>query len=394
MIPRAAVLLLVLASAGVCFLGEHAWADSQLRYYRSNGAAMLLEEISIEEREQHKYYLTQARPKSELELRTLYREGDPILTRRLSYRDGAVQWEEDLDGEVVLSRREFSDGRRLQAEERFEEGELALRLEYSYREHRIERISAFDREGALLYCDHYSYRSDGRLRRIVRSCPPRDSGSDESGGRASGGNDSGEEAPGFYAEFRFVEGMLRSEWHEYEGHTAAVSYDRVGRLAQLETWLGDSYKRVQDYQYQTAEPGSTIEFERIRVPQQEWEELRRFDDEGMLSGRVVQHEGQIVERGEYEYAEGLLIEERRYRQDKVQTVRYDYDEDGSLREEAWVRNGEPERLRQYHADRRVIELRYRDGRPVLRIEYRDDERLREEVIRDGEVVRVREYGTE
>ncbi len=356
-------------------------AAAQLRYYRSNATAMLLEEITEAERDDYRYHLVRDQRDPERELRRLFEDGEEKLVQRLEFDDGRLSSKTELTGEQVLRRYEYGEGRRVKVEERFRDGELDTRLEYEYDGHQITQVSVFDAEGTRLYRDRYSYRDDGRLRRVVRE------------GKL-GGDQAEADAERFHIEFSFVDGQLRSEWHELGEHSTAVRYDAVGRIAQLMVWAGEDHERIHEYRYHSSAPDSAVEVERIQVPGRELEEWRRNDSAGRVVERVLMIGGETVERDEYEYENGLLVQERRYREEDLRVVRYEYDEQERLQEERWTRNGVPELLREYRDDERMSELHFRHGSAVLRVEYRGGQRLREEVLRDGEVVRVREYAAE
>ncbi len=340
---------------------------AETSYHRSNAAAMVLDRIAPNERAEHEYHLVRERRSPELEVQTLYRGDDELLIKRLELHDGRVVAEEQHEHDRLRLRREFDDQGRLKAEEFYEADELHKRLEYRYRAHRVDEITALDAVGERLYHERYSYRSDGRLRRVLRD-------------------------GAFQAEFGFLDGVLRSEQHEYEEHHTALRYDSVGRLTRIDTWLGDRHDRVHEFQYRSDEPNAELASERImRVPHGE-EELFRYRVGELLRDRVLRVAGEVLERDEYAYDDdGRVVGERRYRRDFVRAVSYEYDEDGALRTERWARNGEPELLREYQNAERMSELHFRDGAAVLRVEYRGEQRLREEVLRNGEVVRVREY---
>jgi len=177
-------------------------AAAQVRYYRSNATAMLLEEITEAEREDHRYHLVRDQRDPERELRRLFEDGEEKLVQRLEFDDGRLSSKTELTDEQVLRRYEYGEGRRVELEEHFEDGELDRRLEYEYDEHRIAQVSVFNAEGARLYRDRYFYRDDGRLRRVVREGGP-------------DGDQAEADAERFHVEFSFVDGLSsrrRARW--------------------------------------------------------------------------------------------------------------------------------------------------------------------------------------
>ncbi len=369
MIPRVRRSFSTVAVLAVFLAGGVAGADTS--YHRSNAAAMVLERIAPEERAEHEYHLVRERRSPELEVHTLYQDDEERLVTHLELRNGRVVAEEQREHQRVRLRREFDDQGRLKAEEFYEDGALRERLEYRYRDHRVEEVTAFNSEGEQLYHERYSYRADGRLRRVARN------GAVE-------------------AVYGFLDGVLRSEQHGHDEHHTALRYDSAGRLTRIDSRLGDRHERLHEFRYRSDEPNAELKSERILDLRdgEEREEVFLYREGELLQERVLSVAGEMLERDRYAYENGRLVEERRYRRDMVRVVRYEYDEAGRLRAERWARNGNPELLREYHNAERMSELHYRAGVAVLRVEYRGEQRLREEVLRDGEVVRVREYADE
>lgn len=200
---------------------------------------------------------------------------------------------------------------------------------------------------------------------------------------------------GTSVEYRYRDGRLTEEWVDAGSSREHLLYDPVGRLEERTRWAGEEIVERETREYWG--DGAEDRMRRRVVVSPDGETTYRYDEAGRLLGSSVSRDGALDLQRSRRYEDGLLIEQREEREGVERVVRYEYDDDGILRQERISENGRLIRIVDHLAadrDYTRVERLYRDGAETLRVYFRGEERLLEEMMRDGEVVRTRRFGVE
>ena len=371
---------------------------SEPGWYRSNALGMLLEPIAEGSREEYEYILLVEREERQ-ETRALYREGDYARETVREFSDeGIIVSEEEWDYGELSVRREFDEDGRLSVEYHYEHdepgegdvpgedrargpGEDVAPGEdvvpssvdfFSYRDGRLYERRREDGDGNELFTERYRYRREGLLRRVERTFSA-DDGTGQS-------------------EFLYSDEELREEWHERDGVSVLVRYDRWGRLVRTEERRDNVLVLSEQLFYPDGDDARDIPPERSKrvEPERGRQTVTEYDEDGRTIAERRYEDDEQVEEREFQYEDDLLVLELVRDDDGEQERRYTYDEDGERISEERTRDGVPERRIEFDGDKRT-EHRYVDGALSLIIEFDGEDRVREQVVRDGEVVRERRF---
>ena len=288
--------------------------------------------------------------------------------RRTAHGDGSV--ERELQAGQVVAERRYDDAGRLLEESRFAVGgELLRRAVLIYRGAALHRIHRYDGAGELAATEDYELTSSGRLRGFSHT-PAETAGTAETAGPA-------------VVRFLFHQGELVEE-RRRAGEVEEILRFRGGEQLAAEQWHGDSLVSERSAGARIDHPGGT------------------------RTETTVDGAGRVETERVYDIADGedavRLLEERSYRyrddgtvlslqvigQSGMETVDYEFGDDGRLVREQVRRRGRLVRVISYPSPRERVEDVHAAGNTVLRVTWRDGERIREELLSDGEVVRSRD----
>lgn len=200
---------------------------------------------------------------------------------------------------------------------------------------------------------------------------------------------------GTSVEYRYHDGRLTEEWIDSGSSREQLVYDVAGRLEERTRWAGEEIVERETREYWG--DGADDRIRRMVVASRDRDTTYRYDESGRLLGSSVSLDGALDLERSRRYEDGLLVEEREERGGVERVWRYEYDDDGILRQERISENDRLVRVVDHlvaEQEYTRVERLYRDGAEILRAYYRGEDRLLEEVMRDGEVVRTRQFGGE
>jgi len=322
---RGPVLLLLLSLASVLAALE----EGEVQLFRSNSLGMALEKVDPVRRDEFPWIL-EIRREGEREIRSLFREGEEdSRTERETIRGELVR--ETVRNAEGVQDTVYSQGRIDRIRETDNSGKEILR-QYLYEGSRLREIRV-TRDGKELYRDLYTLGSRGELLRVNREFP---------------------EDPEYSSRYGYRNGLPVREWFSRDGEAELFLSDRNNRESR-ETWQeGKLYSRVSWRQEGTVLVRITEYPGENRVIRSEYDGNHRLireteESEGReavseyiweeetLKEKIIRSP-EMLERYVYEYREGELFREEKYRNRKLVLVSL-FPEEGRRVEETY-RNGE------------------------------------------------------
>ena len=357
---RLAFALLLLPAATAALSGQ--------QYYRSDPLG--LRGPAVTSRRDDVEWLLMVEQSGALRTETLLKDG--VEQQVVSIRTSATGREELLRVDGVVRRIErYNERGQLTEEERYTDGELLVRYEYDYTDGQLTARSAFSPDGRVER-ERYRYWRDGSLRMVERV------GSDER------------------VVYRYRDGGVTSEERLFDGFREAWTFDQFGRSVERTLYADGSVVEREERTYRGDPPAGLLT---VTVSSGADTRVERYNEDGVVVAVDERADGSLTGEVERILEDGLVVEERELRGGVRYRTVYDYT-DGELSEQRRFRGDELIQRIVYRNDGRPdnlpdrVETIYRDGLPVLEVDYDGERRIEERVIRDGEVIRVRRFGKE
>ena len=303
----------------------------------------------------------------------------PGMERVIHYRNGrpVTSWLRSLDSSGALSReaieedgriieeRLFNTGQQLNLERFFLSDGSVEEIRYIYDGSRLVSSTQF-KDGVETGSRIYLYFLDGRL----------------AGVREQVANQTlsvGMERP---------RSGQTSSWTSTPEGLILTSYDNTGRLVRSRKYRGAVLESTEERIW--------FDGKLLSISSEQHEDGTRvvlsYDEAGRLESKLESKDAELIALHEFGYdQEDRLVFESLETGERLETLEYEYDADGSLLAEIRILNGLLSLSRIYTDPDEMLEEYYDKGKLFARVWYKGGQKVRETIVSDGQTVRDRNF---
>ncbi len=320
--------------------------------FRSNEMGMPLERIQDYRRDEFTNVLSVDK-EEDTEIRRLYTDGEITKKWEKVRSKGGIEEKYYEDGELSSINKYDNNGLLLE-EISYLEGEVNERRAYVYVQGLLKEIILFNGNDQKVWSTRFLRSSAGRLRKMIRE---------------------GEKDEGRVSLFRYSTGTLMEEWHGTRGTGNLFRLDASGNTLSEERW--EENVLTEHTEFFKSEEGKRSITENM---QEGFAVYRQYDDRDRVVLERTTQQGSLIEEIIQQYeGDDLTIKQRRTPGLKEKWT-YEYNQDGDLEQEEYVKNGNLIKVTVYTGEDTYYEDLYRNEIPVIRVFYSEDRKTGEEFL--------------
>ncbi len=343
MIRKAAAFILILVLPAVL--------NAQELNFRSNELGMPLEKLKPFQIDDFEYVL-KVIDDGDIVVKVLLRDNKEHKRWR-AVRDGNREQEFYYEEERLISVTRYESRGRISAIEYYADENLSEVHVYSYREEILDAIIVNDQEGTEIYRNVYLRDSRGRLRRVERVYPEKQT-------RVSA--------------YTFGRTNIAQEWHGKGEEGDLFRYNRRQEPLSKEIWADSSVTAQEEFFYEDDSLEKSLHYDyATKMRTTAW-----YDEESRPVRILKEKEGALISIVTYHYnEEGKVVTEVKRTPQLKESWEYEYDGEGDIVREEYYRKGVLVSSIEHAGDDEYFKTYYREMTPIIREHYVEEEKVGE-----------------
>jgi hypothetical protein len=337
------------------FNSFHAAGDEL--FFRSNELGMPLEKIMEFQRNDFPHIL-EIRESDNGLIKILYEEEEEIKRWKIVERESGKRVYEYVQGEIETIVDYYPAGK-IDVIEYYEEDAVTERHEYRYENEDLRYIRVVNADGEELYRNLYKRDDSGRLIKVVREYPDKNS---------------------FLSVYTFGSNGVAREWHGTAEAGVMVRFRDAIRTLSKEEWKGLQLTEAEEFAYEEESlKMSVYKNYDTGVIESSW-----YNEEGNKIRALKKKDSIFLEENLFEYneKEELILQYKRT-PDKKEKWEFFYDERGERSVELYYKKDRLVSKKEYISEDETYEYLYREGNPFIKIHYKNERKVGEELLIDA-----------